>query len=103
MPFQKFPRLALAIAAASLTGGVNAWAAEAQDFVVAGDDGYGVADCMKPGMECGRVMADAWCEAHGHGHAAAFGLSDDVTGSTKISVAPATAPTPAAVIIRCGD
>jgi hypothetical protein len=103
MPFRKFPRLALALVAVITANGAAAWAADGQEFVLAGDDGYGVADCMRPGMECGRVMADAWCEAHGHGHAAAFGLSDDVTGSTKISVAHAATTEPSAVVIRCGD
>ena len=74
------------------------------DFTVAGDDSYGVAECMKPGMECGRVIADAWCEAHGRGHASAFGLADDVTGATKVSANSAQKPTSSsAVIIRCGD
>ena len=74
------------------------------DFVVTDDNGYGISECMKPGMDCGRVIADAWCEAHGHGHASAYGLGDDVTGATKVSAGPATpvAP-PGSVIINCGD
>lgn len=101
----RLPRFALGFAMAIAGWGITvpARALDAQDFVVADDDGYGIADCMKPGVECGRVMADAWCEAHGHGHASAFGLAEDVTGSTRISsVSPA--PTAAsAVIIRCGE
>ena len=29
------------------------------------------------------MVADAWCEAHGHGVAVAFGRADDVTGAVK--------------------
>lgn len=79
-------------------------AAEGTDFVLPDSDGYGIAECMKPGMACGPVIADAWCEAHGHGHASAFGLSDDVTGSTKISATSAASSTPVnTVLIHCGD
>jgi hypothetical protein len=81
-----------------------ALAAPGADFIVAGDDSYGVADCMKPGMECGRIIADAWCEAHGHGHASTFGFSDDVTGATKVSTGAAPrAPATPSVIIHCGE
>lgn len=78
-------------------------AADGLDFIVPDSDGYGIADCMKPGMECGHVIADAWCEAHGHGGARMFGLADDVTGSTKVSTAAPTQVAAGAVIIRCGE
>jgi hypothetical protein len=82
----------------------SARAADDLDFVVPQQDGYGISECMKPGMTCGQVIADAWCEAHGHGHALTFGMSDDVTGSTTIRVAAAT-PTvpPGSVVIHCGE
>lgn len=78
-------------------------AAEGLDFVVPDSDGYGIADCMRPGMECGHVIADAWCEAHGHGRASMFGLTDDITGSTKVSTAAPVQMAAGAVIIRCGE
>ena len=78
-------------------------AADSLDYIVPDSDGYGIADCMKPGMECGHVIADAWCEAHGHGRASMFGLTDDVTGSTKVSTAAPTQMAAGAVIIRCGE
>lgn len=86
---------------AAMTGAPRA--AEGLDFIVPDSDGYGIADCMKPGMECGHVIADAWCEAHGHGRASMFGLTDDVTGSTKVSTAAPTQMAAGAVIIRCGE
>lgn len=104
--FRGLVPLGLALASLRLAGIVTpqpALALTGQEFVVADDDGYGIADCMKSGSECGRVMADAWCQAHGHGHADTFGLAEDVTGSTKIkSVETAPAATDA-MIIRCGD
>ena len=49
-------------------------AGETHEYEIAANDGYGLEDCLSGGGECGRVVADAWCEAHGHGHALAFGL-----------------------------
>ena len=37
-------------------------------------------DCLGEGGECGRAVADAWCEADGRGAALSFGRADDVTG-----------------------
>ena len=90
----------LSVQAASTSG---PRAADGLDFIVPDSDGYGIADCMKPGMECGHVIADAWCEAHGHGGARMFGLADDVTGSTTVSTAAPTQMAAGAVIIRCGE
>ena len=95
-------RLAPSLAAlVFLAAAPSAHAAEVLDFVVPPSDGYGVADCMKPGEECGQVIADAWCEAHGHAHATAFGLTDDVTGTIKAAATP-VAP-PGSVLIHCGE
>ncbi len=46
----------------------------ADSYVVKADEGYGVNDCIRGGDDCAKVVADAWCEAHGHGDAKAFGL-----------------------------
>jgi hypothetical protein len=70
-------------------------------FIIAATDGYGVEDCLAEGGECGRVVADAWCEAHGHGAAISFGLADDVTGAIAVSAAAEKPHGP--YIIRCGD
>jgi hypothetical protein len=45
----------------------------ANTFEIAATSGYGVEDCLGDGGECGRVVADAWCEAHGQGAALKFG------------------------------
>ena len=51
-------------------------------FVIAGTAGYGVEDCLGEGGECGRVVADAWCEAHGRGAALTFGQKSEPVGSS---------------------
>lgn len=61
-------------------------------FLIPASDGYGVGDCLASGAECGRVVADAWCEAQGFARAARFGqvAPEDVTASTgsRRQVAP---------------
>ena len=51
----------------------EAQADEARSYVIAANDGYGLADCLGEGGECGRAVADAWCAANGGGAALAFG------------------------------
>jgi hypothetical protein len=65
-------------ASAFLVGSVAA--SKAQDtttFVIAAASGYGVEDCLGQGGECGQVVADAWCQAHGQGAALKFGQDLD--------------------------
>ena len=73
-------------------------AANTYVYDVAGNDGYGLEDCLAGGKECGYVVADAWCEAHGHAHALEFGLRSAMEGSpTRVS----TSSDP--YVITCGD
>ena len=74
---------------------------EAHSFLIAANDGYGVQDCLGEGGECGRVVADAWCEAHGHGAALAFGRADDGAGAISVAATPATGAEP--YVVSCGD
>lgn len=68
------------------------------DYIVAANDGYGLEDCLAAGSECGRVVADAWCEAHGHGHALNFGPRSTIEGrATQVS----TSDDP--YVVQCGD
>ena len=56
-------------------------------FLIPASEGYGVADCLTGGNECGRIVANAWCEAHGFSRAETFGVAvEDVTGSMKATV-----------------
>ncbi len=88
----------LALAAAALP------ARAAENYVIPSSDGYGISDCMHSGVDCGRVIADSWCESHGHAHVLAFGTVEDVTGSIQASTQaePAKAA-PGDIVIRCGD
>lgn len=54
----------------------NAVAEENNTYVIAAASGYGVEDCLGEGGECGQVVADAWCAAHGRGVAVKFGRSN---------------------------
>jgi hypothetical protein len=74
---------------------------EGHIFIIAAADGYGVEDCLAESGECGRVVADAWCETHGHGAAIAFGPADDVTGAIPAGVAAKNSQRP--YMVRCGD
>jgi hypothetical protein len=68
------------------------------EYEVAANDGYGLEDCLAEGSQCGQVVADAWCEAHGHGHALAYGLRNVVEGRpTQVSA------TDESYVIKCGD
>ncbi len=66
--------LALAINVGFVRG---AAAEEGTTFVIAAASGYGIEDCLGEGGDCGRVVADAWCEAHGRGAALSFGQKAD--------------------------
>ncbi len=76
-------------------------------FVVSAADGYGVNDCIKSGEDCAKIVADAWCEAHGHGEAKKFGPVNDITASIRPVAAKVAAAAPAvgedAVFISCSE
>lgn len=62
--------------------------------------GYSVDECVAKSTDCGRVVANAWCEANGHGAARAFGVASDVTFSADARI---KSPPPDAVVIACAD
>jgi hypothetical protein len=73
---------------------------DGHSFIIAANDGYGIEDCLGEGGECGHVVADAWCEAHGHGPALSFGPAGDVTGAIAVH-APSESERP--YVVTCGD
>jgi hypothetical protein len=90
------PFLVAALTASSASN--LARAAGSHDYEIAANDGYGLEDCLAAGNECGQVVADAWCEAHGHGHALAFGPRSAIEGrATPVSA------TDEPYVIKCGD
>ena len=96
--------LALVSSLLVLTAASPGQAQEAEDYTISGNDGYGIADCMKAGTECGRVIADSWCESHGHAHVISYGLGEDVTGTTSTSTStPVVRIAAGDIVIRCGD
>ena len=78
-------------------------AAPADDnvFTIA-DDGYGLGDCVAQRKECGKAVADAWCESHGHGMAVAYGSASEVTGAIQAK-AKARIPKDSDAMVRCSD
>lgn len=53
-------------------------------FTIPADDGYGLQECLSEGVECGRVLANSWCAAHGYATAVSFGRDDDTTGAIRV-------------------
>ena len=81
------PRILLPLMAGLLllaaAGRSGVQAQERKSFIINDTEGYGITECLASAKSCGRVVADAWCEAHGHGVSVAFGRADDVTGAVK--------------------
>ena len=77
-------------------------AQEGENYTISGNDGYGIVECMHTGSDCGRLIADSWCEAHGHAHALAYGAGQDLTGAIS-NAAPVVKIAAGDVVIRCGD
>ena len=75
--------------------------ARAETFVIAASDGYGIEDCLLNGSSCGRIVADAWCEAHGLARATAFGPAEDVTGAIAIEVTVSEPVAKGSLVVTC--
>ena len=76
----------------------SAKAEETHTYLMAANDGYGLVDCLSDGGECGQVVADAFCEAHGRGSAVSFGPQSRFTGeAVKIST------TAEPYVVNCRD
>lgn len=100
-----WPRIAAPLVAgllASLAYQNNVQAAQAASYIVSDQDGYGVMECLHQKSECGKIVADAWCESHGHGPARAFGRAEDLTASISNETPRQTAEA-GATIISCDD
>ena len=74
--FARCGELAFLSLAAIIGATAGLSAQEPSTFIIAAGQGYGVEDCLAEGGECGHVVANAWCEAHGRGEALRFGRSD---------------------------
>lgn len=80
----------VAVAIAAGSGSESEARPKPRDFVVAGSDGYGTQDCLVTGGDCGRIVADAWCESKGFKSALAYRklASDEITGSAAVANKP---------------
>ncbi|MGA7385598.1 MAG: hypothetical protein WBW81_13170 [Methylocella sp.] len=54
---------------------------ESRTLIIPPNDGYGFEDCFKPGAQCGLVVADAWCKAHGFAGSNGFRSADEAAGT----------------------
>jgi hypothetical protein len=99
-----WPRIAAPLIAGILFSLVNRSPAQSAPavYVVADQDGYGVMECLTQKSTCSKIVADAWCVAHGHATAHAFGRAEDVTAAIAAVNAPAPLD-PNAAVISCGD
>jgi hypothetical protein len=66
-------------------------AAETHIFVLKGDDGYGIHDCLASGEQCGEAAASAICRARDYVQAVNFGRvdTDEITGAVPADKRPA--------------
>ena len=67
-------------------------AAESRTLIIPSNDGYGFEECLKAGSECGIIVADAWCKAHGFGASKSFGpetasATDAAPGAYRVTCA----------------
>ena len=72
-----------------------------RSYVISDHDGYGILECLTQEKDCGKIVADSWCESHGHGPAIAFGRAEDITGATTVSTRPH--PAMIAATVTCGE
>ena len=77
---------------------------KSHSYVMPADEGYGVTECIARGGACAHIVADAWCEAHGHAEAISFGSAEDVTGAVAGTAEAKTATfEPTSYIVNCGE
>lgn len=74
-----------------------------KDFVIQTDDGYGTSDCLTKGSACGKIVADAWCEAKGFARSIAYRPAEaaEVTHSIRSQPRPMSAAD--SFVISCSE
>ena len=84
---------------AALALKMPATAAESRMLIIPPNDGYGFEECLKGRSQCGLVVADAWCKAHGFAGSNGFGPADDGTldESSRSTIEPGS------FHVTCGD
>jgi hypothetical protein len=74
---------------------------ESRTLIIPPNDGYGFEECLKPGSQCGLVVADAWCKAHGFAGSNGFGPADEAAGT--MDEASRSSIEPGSFHVTCGD
>jgi hypothetical protein len=74
---------------------------ESRTLIIPPNDGYGFEECLKPGSQCGLVVADAWCKAHGFAGSNGFGPADEAAGT--MDAAARSRIEPGSFHVTCGD
>jgi hypothetical protein len=80
---------------------VPARAAESRTLIIPPNDGYGFEERLMPGSQCGVVVADAWCKAHGFVGSNGFGPADEAAGT--MDEASRSSIEPGSFHVTCGD
>jgi hypothetical protein len=67
-------------------------------FLVPGNDGYGIGECLAEGGACGQAVAGSYCEAQGfkQGALSYSNASKEITATTV-----KRGPRPSAFVIEC--
>jgi hypothetical protein len=103
--YRKIIQFAITLAAALLVLSAIHFPAQADPaphtVIVPASDGYGFDDCLSDNKSCGKVVADAWCQAHGLSAALSFGRSEDITGSVLDKKTPKIAP--GSFVVNCAE
>ncbi|HEX3496728.1 MAG TPA: hypothetical protein VHT02_06075 [Methylocella sp.] len=86
---------------AALAFNISAGADESRTLIIPPNDGYGFDECLKAGSQCGLVVADAWCKAHGFAGSNSFGPADEAAGT--MDDASGSSIRPGSFHVTCGD
>ena len=74
---------------------------ESRTLIIPPNDGYGFEECLKAGSQCGLVVADAWCKAHGFAGSNGFGPADETAAT--MDEASRSSMEPGSFHVTCGD
>jgi hypothetical protein len=72
------------------------------EFIILPSDGYGTSDCLSQQSVCGKAIADAWCQSHGHARALGYSAAQDITGIIRQDTPPPKIPQDA-IVVNCGS
>ena len=72
-----------------------------KSYIVSASDGYGVNDCIRTGDDCAKIVADAWCEAHGLAASKSYGPADAT--SPSIDETRRADIRPGSFLVACGE